>query len=72
MAREDAFQVEGAVVEAVSNVVYRVELPNGHRVTAHFAGKDRISPVSLLPGDRVMLEMSPYDLSQGRIIRNKR
>jgi translation initiation factor IF-1 len=72
MAREDAFQVEGAVVEAVSKIVYRVELANGHRVTAHLSGKDRVNPAGLSPGDKVMLEMSPYDLSQGRIILNKR
>ena len=72
MAREDAFQVEGAVVEAVSRIVYRVELANGHRVMAHFAGKDRVDPAGLSLGDKVMLEMSPYDLSKGRIILNKR
>jgi translation initiation factor IF-1 len=72
MAREDAFQVEGAVVEAVSKTVYRVELANGHRVTAHLGGKERLSAAGFLPGDKVMLEMSPYDLSQGRIILNKR
>jgi translation initiation factor IF-1 len=59
-------------VEAVSRTVYRVELANGHRVMAHFAGKDRVDPAGLSLGDKVMLEMSPYDLSKGRIILNKR
>ena len=67
MAREDAIQLEGAVVEVLPNAMYRVELSNGHRVLAHVSGKVRPNFTRLLPGDRVMLEMSPYDLSKGRI-----
>ena len=67
MSREDAIKVEGAVVEALSNRLYRVELPNGHRVLAHISGKMRLHFIRILPGDKVMLEVSPYDLSKGRI-----
>jgi len=68
MAREDSIHVEGAVVEVLPNRTYRVELPNGHRVLAFVAGKARLSFTRLTPGARVRLEMSPYDLSQGRIV----
>ncbi len=68
MARADAIEIEGAVVEALSPAVYRVELANGHRVLAHWKGEARRSAGGLAPGDKVMLEMSPFDLSQGRII----
>ncbi|MGO9201992.1 MAG: translation initiation factor IF-1 [Limisphaerales bacterium] len=68
MAREGAIEVEGAIVEVLSNGTCRVELSNGHRVLAYVAGKAKLSFVRLAPGDRVRLEMSPYDLSQGRII----
>ena len=68
MAREDAIKVEGLVVEALPNKTYRVELANGHRVLAFVAGKARMSFVRLAPGEKVLLEMSPYDLSEGRII----
>jgi translation initiation factor IF-1 len=71
MAREDAIKVEGAVVEALTNAVYRVELANGHRVTAHFKRRARVNLVHLAPGDKVMLEMSPFDLSTGCIIWNQ-
>ena len=67
MAREDAIRLEGAVVEVLPNTMYRVELPNGHRLLAHVAGKMRLSFRRFLPGDKVMLEMSPYDLSKGCI-----
>ncbi len=68
MAREDAIKVEGAVVETLPNGTCRVQLANGHRVLAYLAGKAKLSFVRLAPGDRVQLEMSPYDLSQGRIV----
>jgi translation initiation factor IF-1 len=68
MAREGAIEVEGAIVEVLPNKMYRVELANGHRVLAYSAGKARLGFVRLAAGDRVRLEMSPYDLSEGRII----
>ena len=68
MARTDAIKVEGAVVEVLPNQTYRVELANGHRVLAFVTGKARLSFARLAPGEKVMLEMSPYDLSAGRII----
>jgi translation initiation factor IF-1 len=72
VARTDAIEVEGAVVEALPHAMYRVELANGHRVLAHFKGKARVNPVSLTPGEKVMLEMSLFDLSNGCIISNKK
>jgi translation initiation factor IF-1 len=68
MAREGAIEVEGAIVEVLPNKMYRVELANRHRVLAYVAGKARLSFARLAPGDKVRLEMSPYDLSEGRII----
>ena len=67
MAREDAIQLEGAVVEVLPNTMYRVELSNGHRVLAHVSGKMRRNAPKFLPGDKVTLEMSLYDLSKGCI-----
>ena len=68
MAREGAIEVEGVIVEVLPNKMYRVELANGHRLLAYVAGKARLSFARLAPGTRVQLEMSPYDLSTGRII----
>jgi translation initiation factor IF-1 len=68
MARTGGIEVEGVVVEALPNTTYRVELANGHRLLAFVAGKARLSFARLARGDRVKLQMSPYDLSQGRII----
>jgi translation initiation factor IF-1 len=68
MAREGAIEVEGAVVEVLPNRKYRVELGNGHRLLAFVSGKARMSFARLVPGDKVRLELSPYDLSAGRII----
>jgi translation initiation factor IF-1 len=68
MAGESAIKVEGVVLEAFPNKTYRVELPNGHRLLAFVAGKARLSFAPLAPGAKVKLEMSPYDLSEGRII----
>ena len=67
MAKEDAIKIEGTVVELLPNTMFRVELPNGHRILAHISGKMRLHFIRLLPGDKVTVEMSPYDLSKGRI-----
>jgi translation initiation factor IF-1 len=67
MAKEEAIKVEGTVVELLPNTMFRVELPNKHRILAHISGKMRLNFIRLLPGDKVMVEMSPYDLSKGRI-----
>jgi translation initiation factor IF-1 len=68
MAGENAFQVEGVVIETLPNQTYRVELSNGHEVLAFVAGRAKRSFAGLAPGDRVKLQMSPYDLAEGRII----
>jgi translation initiation factor IF-1 len=67
--REGFIDVEGKVVEALPNAMFRVELPNGHRILAHASGKMRINFIRVLPGDRVKVEISPYDLNRGRITR---
>jgi translation initiation factor IF-1 len=67
MPKEDLIETEGKVVEALPNVMFRVELENGHIVLAHLSGKMRMNFIRILPGDRVKLELSPYDLSRGRI-----
>jgi len=67
MPKKEAIEVEGIVVEALPNATFRVELPNGHRVLAHISGKIRVHYIRILPGDRVLIELSPYDLSRGRI-----
>jgi translation initiation factor IF-1 len=68
MAKEDAIQMEGKVVETLPNTTFRVELDNGHIVTAHISGKMRKHYIRILTGDRVTVELTPYDLSKGRII----
>jgi translation initiation factor IF-1 len=68
MPKEDAIQVEGRVLETLPNAMFRVELENGHKVLAHISGKMRMHFIKILPGDKVMVELSPYDLSRGRII----
>lgn len=68
MPKEESIEVEGKVVEALPNAMFRVELENGHRVLAHVSGKMRMNFIRILPGDKVMLELSPYDLNRGRII----
>ena len=70
MAREEAILVEGRVVEVLRNTLFRVELPNGHRILAHTSGRVRLNFIRLNPGDKVTVEMSPYDLSKGCIIIN--
>ena len=67
MARKDVIEVEGRVVELLANTMFRVELPNGHRLLANISGKMRLHFIRILPGDKVMVEMSPYDLTKGRI-----
>ncbi len=67
MARKDAITVDGRVVELLPNTMFRVELQSGHRVLAHISGKMRLHFIRILPGDKVVLEMSPYDLSKARI-----
>jgi len=67
MPKEEAIQVEGKVVEALPNAMFRVELENGHRILAHVAGKMRMHFIRILPGDKVTVELSPYDLTRGRI-----
>lgn len=67
MAKEDVIQVEGKVVEPLPNAMFKVELDNGHVVLAHISGKMRMHFIKILPGDRVSLELSPYDLTRGRI-----
>lgn len=68
MAKEEAVQVEGTVVESLPNAMFRVELENKHIVLAHVSGKMRMNFIRILPGDKVMCELSPYDLTRGRII----
>jgi len=67
MAKQKGITVEGVVVEALPNAMFRVELDNGHRVLAHISGKMRLNYIKILPGDKVTLEVSPYDWSRGRI-----
>jgi len=68
MPKEDAIQVEGRVIETLPNAMFRVELENEHRVLAHISGKMRMHFIKILPGDKVTVELSPYDLTRGRII----
>jgi translation initiation factor IF-1 len=67
VAKEESIRVEGTVVELLPNTMFRVELPNKHRILAHISGKMRLHFIRLMPGDKVTVEMSPYDLSKGRI-----
>ena len=68
MAKEEAIEVEGKILEALPNAMFRVELDNGHKVLAHISGKMRMNFIRILPGDKVKVQLSPYDLSRGRII----
>jgi len=68
MSKQDAIEVEGIVMEPLPNGMFRVELDNGHRVLAHVSGKIRMNFIRILPGDKVTVELSPYDLTRGRII----
>jgi translation initiation factor IF-1 len=68
LGKEDVIEVEGRVIEPLPNAMFKVELANGHRVLAHVSGKIRMNFIRILPGDRVTVELSPYDLSRGRIV----
>ncbi len=68
LPKGDAIEVEGTVVEKLPNAMFRVELANGHKVLAHVSGKIRTNFIRILPGDRVLVELSPYDLTRGRIV----
>jgi len=67
LAKEESIEIEGTVVESLPNAMFRVELTNGHKILAHISGKMRMNYIRILPGDSVTVEMSPYDLSRGRI-----
>ena len=67
MAKEDVIEVEGTVVETLPNTTFKVELKNGHQILAHISGKLRMNYIKILPGDKVKVELSPYDLNRGRI-----
>ncbi len=67
MSKEDMIEVEGVVVEALPNAQFKVEIQNGHKILAHISGKLRMNFIKILPGDKVTIEMSPYDLTKGRI-----
>ena len=68
MAKQASIEQDGVITEALSNAMFRVELENGHVITAHISGKMRMHYIKLLPGDKVKVEMSPYDLTRGRIV----
>jgi translation initiation factor IF-1 len=68
MAKQAAIEQDGTIVEALSNAMFRVELENGHEIIAHISGKMRMHYIKILPGDKIRVEMSPYDLSKGRIV----
>ena len=72
MSKADVIEIEGKVVEKLPNAMFKVELENGHIVLAHISGKLRMNYIKILPGDTVTIELSPYDLTRGRIIWNKR
>ena len=67
MSKDDVIEIEGVVTDALPNAVFQVELPNGHKIMAHISGKLRMNFIRILPGDKVTVEMSPYDLTRGRI-----
>ncbi|NLI11406.1 translation initiation factor IF-1 [Pelotomaculum propionicicum] len=68
MSKQDVIEVEGTVIEPLPNAMFRVQLQNGHKVLAHVSGKIRMNFIRILAGDRVMVELSPYDLTRGRIV----
>jgi translation initiation factor IF-1 len=68
MSKQTSIEQDGTIVEALSNAMFRVELENGHKLIAHISGKMRMNYIKILPGDKVKLEMSPYDLTKGRIV----
>ena len=68
MAKQSAIEQDGTIVEALSNAMFRIQLENGHEITGHISGKMRMHFIKILPGDKVKVEMSPYDLTRGRIV----
>jgi translation initiation factor IF-1 len=68
MEKQTSIEQDGTIIEALSNAMFKVELENGHQLIAHISGKMRMNYIKILPGDRVKLELSPYDLSKGRIV----
>ncbi|HEY8496587.1 MAG: translation initiation factor IF-1 [Limnochordales bacterium] len=72
MGKDDVIEMEGTVIEPLPNAMFRVELDNGHKVLCHISGKMRMHFIRILPGDRVTVELSPYDLTRGRITYRKR
>ena len=68
MAKKDVIEVEGSVIESLPNTIFLVELENGHQITAHISGKLRMNYIRILPGDKVTVELTPYDLSKARIV----
>lgn len=72
MSKKDVIEVEGTIIEALPNAMFKVELENGHEVLAHISGKLRMNFIRILPGDKVTVELSPYDLSRGRITWRKK
>lgn len=72
MSKDDVIEMEGKVIEALPNAMFQVELPNGHRIMAHISGKMRMNFIRILPGDKVTVELSPYDLTRGRITYRKK
>ena len=67
MSKDDVIEMEGKVIEALPNAMFQVELPNGHRIMAHISGKMRMNFIRIYPGDKITIELSPYDLTRGRI-----
>ena len=72
MSKQDMLELEGVVVEALPNAIFQVELENGHKILAHISGKLRMNYIRILPGDKVTVEVSPYDLTKGRITRRSK
>lgn len=72
MAKEDVIEMQGTVLESLPNAVFEVELESGHKILAHISGKLRMNYIRILPGDKVTVEVSPYDLSRGRIVYRKK
>ncbi|MBZ4683775.1 MAG: translation initiation factor [Fusobacteriaceae bacterium] len=72
MAKEDVIELEGKILEALPNAMFKVELENGHVILAHISGKMRMNYIKILPGDKVTVQISPYDLSRGRIVYRKK
>ncbi|MGI6621115.1 MAG: translation initiation factor IF-1 [Bacillota bacterium] len=72
MPKQDSIEVEGRVTEPLPNAMFRVEVEGGHQVLAHISGRMRVNFIKILPGDRVLVELSPYDLTRGRIVRRLR